>query len=51
MAPCPTVKKKDDKAPGGFVVINESDFNEEIDELFEEAATPVDPVNTGTVTL
>jgi hypothetical protein len=24
---CPTVKVKDDSAPGGFVVINESDFD------------------------
>lgn len=25
---CPTVKIKDSKAPGGFVVINEEDFDE-----------------------
>ena len=27
---CPTVKIKDDSAPGGYVVINEEDFDEKI---------------------
>lgn len=36
MSPCPTVRKKDDNAPGGYVVVNEEDFDESKDEIFVE---------------
>ena len=36
MAEIPTVKIKDDKAPGGYVVINESDFDEKKHKLYVE---------------
>jgi hypothetical protein len=34
----PTVKIVHDEAPGGFAIINESDFNPEIHKIFEEPA-------------
>lgn len=42
---CPTVRKKDENAPGGFVEVNQEDFNEDVDELFIEGAVedPEDP--------
>ena len=35
---CETVKIRDDKAPGGFVVINEEDFDEKIHTKLSPAA-------------
>jgi hypothetical protein len=34
---CPTVQIADDKAPGGFVVINEADFDAKAHRLYSEA--------------
>lgn len=36
MAEIPTVKIKDDNAPGGHVIINESDFDEKKHKLYVE---------------
>lgn len=33
---CPVVKVKSDSVEAGFIVINESDFDEKLHELFEE---------------
>jgi hypothetical protein len=35
---CETVKIVDENAPGGHVIINKSDFNEDEHELFDESA-------------
>jgi len=34
---CPVVRIADDKAPGGFVEINEADFDAKIHEVYVEA--------------
>lgn len=34
---CPVVRIADDKAPGGFVEINESDFNADVHSVYVEA--------------
>ena len=34
---CPVVRIADDKAPGGFVEINETDFDAKIHEVYVEA--------------
>ena len=38
--PCPTVKIVSKDSPSGFKIINESDFNEEKDELFDAEEIP-----------
>lgn len=38
--PCPTVSIANEDSPGGFKVINESDFDEEIHELYEDIPKP-----------
>jgi len=34
---CPTVRVADDKVPGGYVVINETDFDAKVHRLYSEA--------------
>jgi len=42
---CPTVKIKDEAAPGGHVIINESDFDSAKHKRFvEKAAPPLTPL-------
>lgn len=43
MGTVPTVKVKVPHTKGGFVVINESDFDPEKHELYEEPSAPVAP--------
>lgn len=40
---CPTVAVLSDSAPNGFMIINESDFNENVHQRFEVAPAPALP--------
>jgi hypothetical protein len=41
---CPTVKIVDKKAPGGYVVINEEDFDETQHKLYVEPVEKVEKI-------
>lgn len=43
---CPTVKVKNDAAPDGYMLINESDFVEGTHELFDAPAPADDTADT-----